>query len=311
LENLTASLNTALYMLLVMGIGRITTQKMPERELVISQINKLVFSIFLPMMIFKNIYTADLKAVFDGKLLLYLLAFFCGAWLVLLVLAPKWIEDRQKCGAFIQGSIRSNSVVFGLPIVSGLFLGQDLGCPTIITAITTVEFNVIGVITLELFRGSHPDIKKIVRNLLRNPILIASVFAIVLVLLEVQLPACLTQTVNAMAGMGSPMGLLLIGANLHLGLEKCEKSLIVSILLRLGVIPAIGLFGAVLLGWRGIELCTVLITAAAPTSVSAYSMARAMDSDAVFAANQVGLSSILGAGTVFLWSMLLSALHLL
>lgn len=56
-----------------------------------------------------------------------------------------------------------------------------------------------------------------------------------------------------------------------------------------------------LLGWRGMELCTGLMVLATPTSVSAYSMAQMMGGNGTFAANQVGLSSVLGAVTVFFW----------
>ena len=81
--------------------------------------------------------------------------------------------------------------------------------------------------------------------------------------------------------------------------------------MRLVIIPAIGVTGATFLGWRGIELYTVLIIMATPTAVASYSMAQVMNSDGVFAANQVGMSSLLGAGTIFLWTAVLNFYQLL
>lgn len=311
MENLLISLNTVLYMLLIMGIGRASFSKLPDRQRVIAQVNKLVFKLFLPAMVFQNIYTTDLKTAFDGALLAYLLVILAVMWLLLMVLVPCFLTDRRTCGAFIQGCLRSNSIIFGLPLIAGLFPGQDLGCPTILTAITTVVFNVIGIITLEFFRGNKPDPRTILRNLSRNPVLLASLAAIALVALRLSLPEFLAKTVGAMAGMASPMGLLLIGASLQFQKQAHNRALWISLFLRLFLIPAISLLGAALLGWHGLELCTVLIIMAAPTSVSAYSMAQVMDSDSTFAANQVGLGSILGAGTVFLWTVLLNAFTLL
>ena len=311
MENLTVSLSTTLYMMLVMLIGRMVFRKIPDREIVIAQIDKMVFSIFLPMMAFRNIYTTDLKTAFDAGLLLYMLAVLCTIWLILMVLMPRWIPNRRTCGAFIQGTIRSNAMIFGLSVISELFAGQDLGCPTILSAFTTVGFNLIGVITLEVYRGQRPDPRKIVQNILKNPVLIAGASAVLLVVLDIHLPFFMERTVNAMANMASPMGILLIGASLQMGQCTCKSALAASVLMRLVIIPAIGVTGAALLGWRGIELYTVLIIMATPTAVASYSMAQVMNSDGVFAANQVGMSSLLGAGTIFLWTAVLNFYQLL
>lgn len=306
-----ASLNTVLYMLAIAAIGAWTIRKVPEKEQVIAQMNKIVFSVFLPMMVFQNIYTTDLGTVFDGKLLAYLAVFLFGIWLALMSLAPRWISNRKTCGAFIQCSIRSNSILFGIPIVSGLFAGQALGCSTIITAMITICYNIIGVITLEVFRGNTPNLKSVAGNLVKNPVLIASAAAVMLLLTGLRLPAFLEKTAGAMAGMASPMGLMLIGASLQPGFWRVDRILCASLVLKLLVIPALGLGGAAALGWRGMELCTALIVTASPTAVSAYSMAQVMESDSAFSAREVGMSSVAGAGTVFLWTLLLEALQLL
>lgn len=178
-------------------------------------------------------------------------------------------------------------------------------------AVTTIFFNVIGVITLEVYRGKAPDLRQIGKNLVKNPVLTASIAALFLALLELRLPASVEKAVGTMAGMASPMGLLLIGASLRLGVGQRTGALLGCLLLRLAVIPAIGVSGAVLLGWRGMELCTGLMVLATPTSVSAYSMAQMMGGNGTFAANQVGLSSVLGAVTVFFWILALGGLQLL
>ncbi len=62
METLVASLNTVLYMLLVMVLGRWVVGRLPERDTVVAQLNRLVFSMFLPFMVFQNIYTTDIKS---------------------------------------------------------------------------------------------------------------------------------------------------------------------------------------------------------------------------------------------------------
>lgn len=311
MEHLMILLNVSLYMLLIMVIGWAGTRRFPHRELVAAQLNRVVFSIFLPIMVFQNIYTANLETAFDGMLLVYLAAVVVSVWLLLMIAAPRWIQNQRICGAFIQASVRSNTIIFGMPIISELFSGQDLGAPTIITVAITVCFNIMGVITLETFRKSRPDLRKILQNIVKNPIVLASAAAIVCLLLGIRLPGFAEKTVSTLASVASPLGLFLIGACIDLRLKRNAGIVFSSLLLRLLVIPAIGLLGAAAMGWRGMELCTVLAVTATPTSVSAYSMAQAMDSDGELSAMLVGLGSILAAGTLFFWLAVLQMLHLL
>ena len=77
------------------------------------------------------------------------------------------------------------------------------------------------------------------------------------------------------------------------------------------LIPLVFVAIAVLLGFRGQELCALLILFAAPTAVSSYPMAVAMDADGDFAAQMVAYTTVFCLPTIFLWTLLLNSMHML
>ena len=60
--------------------------------------------------------------------------------------------------------------------------------------------------------------------------------------------------------------------------------------------------------FRGQELCALMILFAAPTAVSSYPMAVAMDADGDFAAQMVAYTTIFCLPTIFLWTLLLNSM---
>ena len=68
---------------------------------------------------------------------------------------------------------------------------------------------------------------------------------------------------------------------------------------------------AVALGFRGVELCTILVVFGAPVAVNSYTMALQMDGDADLAGGIVLLTTAVSCLTLFFWIWLLKSLGLL
>ena len=81
-----------------------------------------------------------------------------------------------------------------------------------------------------------------------------------------------------------------------------------SVALRLVLVPAGVIPLAALCGFRGQEMCALLILFAAPVAVSSYPMAVAMDADGDLAAQLVAYSTLLCLPTIFLWTLLLNSM---
>ena len=71
MESLIVSINAVLPVFLMIALGYLLRRiKLVDDDLV-SRVNKLVFRVFLPIMLFNNIYTSDLKSVFNPKLVIF------------------------------------------------------------------------------------------------------------------------------------------------------------------------------------------------------------------------------------------------
>ena len=124
MENLMISANAVLPMCLVMALGYGTRRLGWLRREEISTINKIAFRIFLPCLLYYNIYCSDLSGSFDPLLMTYavggvLLTF--GLALGYTLLTEKLPERR---GVLIQGMFRSNYVIIGTTPHTGGVLGN-------------------------------------------------------------------------------------------------------------------------------------------------------------------------------------------
>ena len=79
-----------------------------------------------------------------------------------------------------------------------------------------------------------------------------------------------------------------------------KSKLIGDVIGRLAVVPAIGLTVGILLGFRNVELVTLIAIFASPSAVSSFPMAQQMDSDAELAGDAVVFSSMFSCFTMFL-----------
>ena len=97
----------------------------------------------------------------------------------------------------------------------------------------------------------------------------------------------------------------------HLGHITAARDMFRALELdRLLLIPAIFVSGAILLGFRGPELCAIFLLFAAPTAVSSYPLAVSMDADPELAGQMVIFTTVCCLPTFFLWVMAMSSFGL-
>ena len=69
----------------------------------------------------------------------------------------------------IQAIYRSNFVIMGIPVVQNVFGRGELAVTAMMVTIIVPLYNVMAVVTLEIFRGSRPNAKDVLKNIARNP----------------------------------------------------------------------------------------------------------------------------------------------
>ena len=278
-------------------------------ETEVKKLNKLVFHVFFPCLMFRNIYGAEIEDAVDLKMIVYGVVMILLVYFTAMAVVVKIEPSNRSRGAMIQAIYRSNFVILGLPIAANLFGGEKLTTTAVAVTIVVPLFNVLAVVVLEIFRGGKPDPVKILKGIAQNPLIIGAVLGILTVVFQIQLPQLAEDVIDQLKDVATPLALVTLGMSLNLKEMGAEKrNLIICVLGRLVIVPGIALTGAALLGIRGVAFVTLLAVFASPCAVSSFTMAEQMDSDAELAANAVVLSSAFACVTMFLWIFLFKSL---
>lgn len=303
------SANAVLPMCLIMALGYGTRRLGWIRREEISAINKIAFRIFLPCLLYYNVYCSDLSGSFDPLLMAYavggvLLTF--GLSLGYTLLTEKLPERR---GVMIQGMFRSNYVIMGIPVATALLGADQLGTVSILIAVVVPLFNMLSVVVLEVFRGQKPKPLHILGQIAKNPLVIGSVLGILTLAAGIRLPHILEQTIQNVSTIASPLQLFLLGAFFQFsGLKTYRRELVTVSAAKLIVSPGLFLGLGALLGFRDVAFVSLIGVFASPTAVNSFTMAQQMGGDAELAGDIVVTTSAMSILTMFLWIFLFKSL---
>lgn len=296
-----------IFLLILLGMGSRRMDLLNDTEL--NHVNKAIFQVMFPFMMFYNIYSADFSGVirpgyFAFCIITLLAVYFLGVGVTLLV-----EKDNYSRGALIQAMYRGNFVLMGIPIMQNLLGDEAMGLTTIMVAIIVPIYNVLAVVTLEVFRGGDLHLAAMIKKILTNPLILGALTGILAVLLGLELPAVLEKPVSQVGAAATPAALLVMGASFHFSSVRDNlKDLIIGVTGKLVVSPAIALTAAWLLGIRGVPLALLIIMFGAPCAVSGYTMAQQMDSNGELAAGCLIFTSLLSCVTICGWIFLIKQL---
>ena len=272
--------------------------------------NNLVFRVFLPLMLFSNIYHTHTQI--EGKLIAFAVIAVLSLFIILCCMIPLIEKDNRKRGVMIQGIMRSNFVIFGLPVAISVFGEENAGVPSMMIAVVIPMFNILSVLVLELYRGGRIDFRRIIRGLVTNPLIIASVLGLTMMGFHITLPYVVDKTITDLAGIATPLALIILGGSIHFDKVKQNlRQLAVTLTGRLVIVPLILVPIAAIMGFRGVELLSVFIMAGAPTAVSSFTMAEQMEADGELAGQIVVFGSTFCIITIFLWIFCLKQIGLI
>lgn len=306
MENLILSFTVVfpLFVNMILGYGLKSINLLDKNTT--KNMNTVVFKVFLPLLLFNNIYKTNLNGIFNGKILSFAALSIIALFIILCILIPIIEKDNKKRGVMIQGIFRSNFVIFGLPVATALFGDGQVGIIALLIAVVVPLFNFLSVIALEIFRGGKIDVKNVLKGILTNPLIIASAIGLSFLFLNVKLPVVLEKSVSDISKIATPLSLILLGASFEFKAIKANlKQTLISVIGRLVILPSIMLPLSAFLGFRDVELVGLLLIFGAPTAVSSFTMAEKMDGDADLASQIVVFTSAFCILTVFIWIFIL------
>ncbi|GAA0078206.1 AEC family transporter [Clostridium sp. CTA-5] len=302
MENIILSLNVVLPLFITITLGYFIRRINLFDDHTLKVMNKVTFKTFLPLLLFFNVYKTNLDGVFNLKLVIFAPSTILISCISMCFIVPIIEKENRKRGVLVQAIFRSNFVLFGLPVTLSLFGEENAGVPSLLIAIIVPMFNFLAVIVLEIFRGGKINLKETIKGIITNPLIVSSLLGIFFMLNGIKLPNVIEKTISDLSKVATPLALVVLGGSFKFNkIKGYTRQLIIGIIGRLVIIPGIFIPIAIILGFRKIELATIMIMLAAPTAVSSFTMAEQMDGDSELAGQLVVFTSAFAVITIFLW----------
>lgn len=297
---------------LIMILGAFTRKLGTISEKSFKDFNWVVFHYCLPISLFMNIVNADLSTLSNVSLIIFAIAS------ILIIIGVSMLVTRnsslpdEKLGVIIQGLFRTNFAILGVPIVEGIYGAGNAAVASVMIAFVLPVFNITAVLVLQKYSGKQADLKKTLMNVLKNPLIMGALIGFVFKILRLPLPELAVSTIQTFNKMTTPLSLFVLGGCFnYTSLADNKKLLGIYTLLKMIVVPMIVLTAAVMIGYRGEELVTLLVLFGGPAAISSYTMAVQMGLDGDLASQCVVISTITVVVTMFLFITGFSALGLL
>jgi len=295
-----------IFVVIVLGILLRRMDFLPTA--ILGPLNKLVFYLAIPAMIFRKIARASFQDHFQpliltGTLVPVIIVFGLAFWAVNL----RRIGSKVS-GTFVQSSFHGNLGYIGLAVCFYFLGDQGLTRASILAGFLMLLQNLLSVIILQTPSNSKSfqQIFFMIKKVLLNPIIISAGAGILISLFRLPLPVILTRSLDIVSGMALPLALLVIGASLSFSLIREHFSLAIwTGGLKLVLLPLIGLLIFIFLEVEPTAFAPGLILLAAPTATVTYVMAGEMEGSPDLASATVALNTILSALTYLLWLSLI------
>lgn len=313
MASIVLSFNAVAPLFILMMLGYILKRLGVASKSDFDIINKLVFKIFLPVLLFYNIYTTTNIETFDVSIVLFTVLGCCVVFGLGYVFVRFAIKDNRRRAPMLQGFFRSNFAILGIPLVNSICGENVTGLTYLMVAIVVPLFNVLAVICFELFntKKGNINIKSLLMGVVTNPLIVGCGFGLVFFLFKFKLPVVLEKSISDISKIATPLAIVAVGGSFTFkSIKNCAKEVFITVFSRLVLIPFFAIAIATMLGFRGEALACILITFGGPIAISSFAMAQQMDCDEDVAANVVVFSSLLCILTLFCWIFVLNTLTL-
>lgn len=304
MENLIFSLNATIPIFLMMLLGMLFRKLGWMDEVFAAKMNKFVFLVPLPVLLFEQLATVDFSEVWDIKFILFCFVVTAISITISTLISLLW-KDRSVKGEFIQATYRSSAALLGIAFIQNIYGTAGMAPLMIIGSVPL--YNIMAVVVLSVFKPGNNSfdkalVKKTLKGIVTNPIIIGIVAGFVWSALKLSMPSILHKTVSSIGATATPMGLMSMGATFEMKKATSKmKPTLVAVFMKLVGFCAIFLPMAALLGFRNEEMIAILVMLGSATTVSCFVMARNMGHEGTLSSGVIMMTTLLSAFTLTMW----------
>ena len=317
MSNLWFSFNAIAPVFLLVGIGWLARKLGWVNESFVDSSCKLNFRTGLPALLFINIYQQESANFIDWTFVGFMVGVSFAVALILFFTIPRFVRDKSKASAMIHTILKPNILVLGYPLAVMIFGTKNSAAMSALLPALVLFNNIVAVLILYALDPrnrdvqSHSIIKSLI-SILKNPIVLSAIIAIIVKRLSISLPPFLVTLLSSLSEMATPLALITLGAQMTMeAIFKDRKYVAFATVCKVLLTPLVVVPFAYSFGFRSYELATAFIVAASPSAVNSYMLAREMHSDEVLTGEIILSSTLCSMFVLFVGIFLLKSLAII
>ncbi len=273
-------------------------------------LNKFALNVGLPALIFAVLAKTNIS--FTNELdIIIANSIFMIAGFVVAFLFSKVLRLSKKMARTLFISLAFGNIAYlGIPVLTQIYGESVLPSVSIIVAIYLFWIFTIGIAYLDYStsRNKKDVFSNILKNLVKNPLLIAIILGIVVAVLKIKIPDAAMSAITMVKGAVTPVVLIVIGlfiGRLKIGKLKEWIPVFGFSLVTLLVLPALFYFSVLIFGFSIENFSVSIIEAAMPLAITPFALADKYKLEKKLIARAIVLSTVLSAITIPFWTSLL------
>ncbi|MBQ7154378.1 MAG: AEC family transporter [Synergistaceae bacterium] len=311
-ESFFAAIRVVTPLMLLMAVGWFSRVRKWIDRPTMKEYDRLIFKVFMPVLLFKNIYDMDYSKGLAWKELIFVAVCLLVNFAFSMTFPRLLTKDGRKYSVLGQSTVRGNYILFGIAVCEALYGEGRTRMVVMLGVLVIPAINIFSAIILEAGRSKQANLLQLFLAIFKNPMIIGAIAGFIVKGLGIVIPAPIWSVIRSIANSTTTVSFISLGVGLDMAQALSDKRLLLwGVFLRMVVVPGVFMPLSVLAGFRGESLCAMMVVFAAPAAVASYPMAVAMGADGQLAGQIVCVTTVLSVLTIFLWTFGFHALGLM
>lgn len=130
--------------------------------------DKYVFKVALPVLLFKDIATADIRSDFNLTFVLFCMITTTIMFLAIWGLSYIFIKDKTQVGAFAQASARGSAAVLGIAFINNIYGNSGMAPLMIVSAVPLYNILSVIILTFSADMGKNRNTDMLQKDVIEN-----------------------------------------------------------------------------------------------------------------------------------------------
>lgn len=298
------ALEVVLPLFLVIGTGFVFSRSKAFNPQWIDILNKYALYVGFPALVVASLMKLEPNPHLFKQLILHTSLYTLGCMFLAFPVARLFKLSRKMLRTLFLVLPFGNFAYLGIPVIQSAYGDKMLPTAAILSAVYLFWLLSIGIVLIEAYGEDKLQVKTLVLNLLKNPLLLSVFVGLGIALLQIKLPFALEKTVQLFSN--SVTAIILFALGLFLGTQELGKlrdwtAVALLVLVTMFVFPACYYLYLQFTGMESILVKASILDAAMPLGLTPYVLASQYKLEDKLAARVVVLGTALSVVILPLW----------